>query len=117
MATSIDTMQYIADQAGLRQRLTYKKMFGEFALYVDGKVVALVCDDQLFLKPTAEGRALLGSVKEAQPYPGAKPHLLLTQELDDPEQLNAVLQATARVLPVPKPKIKKAKAKAKSKKR
>jgi hypothetical protein len=26
-----------------------RKMFGEFALYCDGKLVALICDDQLFV--------------------------------------------------------------------
>jgi hypothetical protein len=64
MATGIGTVQFICDQAGLGKRLAYRKMFGEYALYIDGKVVALVCDDQLFLKPTPEGLAYLGSVSE-----------------------------------------------------
>ena len=70
MASRIDTVQYICDQAGLGRRLTFRKMFGEYALYVDGKVVALICDDQLFLKATAEGRAYLGVIVEV--YCGRK---------------------------------------------
>jgi TfoX/Sxy family transcriptional regulator of competence genes len=104
MASTIETVEYICDQAGLGRRLTFRKMFGEYALYVDGKVTALVCDNQLFLKDTAEGRAYLGTVTEACPYPGARKHLLLTGELDDPEQLGSALQITARALPEPKPK-------------
>ncbi len=104
MATRADTVQYIADQAGLGRRLEFRKMFGEYALYVDGKVTALVCDDQLFLKPTAEGRRFLGAVTEGAPYPGAKPHFLLAEELEDPERLAKALDITAAALPAPKPK-------------
>ena len=104
MATSLDTIHYICDQAGLRERLTFRKMFGEYALYLDDKTIAFVCDDQLFLKPTPEGRAFIGAVTEAPPYPGAKNYFLIAGELDDPERLGALLVLTARVLPVPKPK-------------
>lgn len=107
-------MQYICDQAGLGRRLVFKKMFGEFALYVDGKVVALVCDDQLFLKPTPEGKSYLGKVAEAPPYPGAKNYFQVSSEMDDSERLGAALNITARALPEPTPK---SKAKAKSKQR
>jgi TfoX/Sxy family transcriptional regulator of competence genes len=106
MASSIDTVQYICDQAALGGRLSFKKMFGEYALYLDGKIVALVCDDQLFLKPTPAGQEYLGSVREAPPYAGAKSYFLLEAELDDPERLNKALQITGQALPEPKPKSK-----------
>ena len=115
MTSRIDIVQYICDQAALGRRLTFRKMFGEYALYFDGKVVALICDDQLFLKATADGRAYLGEVVEAPPYPGAKNHFQISEEIDDPERLRAVLTITARVLPEAKPKSKvKVKAKAKA---
>jgi TfoX/Sxy family transcriptional regulator of competence genes len=118
MATGIGTVQFICDQAGLGKRLAYRKMFGEYALYIDGKVVALVCDDQLFLKPTPEGLAYLGSVSEAPPYPGAKPFYLLSAELDDPDRLSGALRITARALPEPRPKATRPRSKpAKAKKR
>lgn len=104
MSTSSDTVQFIVDQAGLGPALTSRKMFGEYALYVDGKVVALVCDDQLFLKPTPAVRAELRSVNERPPYPGAKPHFLLADELDDRALLQRVLRLTAQELPEPKPR-------------
>jgi TfoX/Sxy family transcriptional regulator of competence genes len=104
MASAERTVQYVSDQTGLGRRVTFRKMFGEYAIYLDGKVTALVCDDQLFLKPTPEGRAYLGKVREAPPYPGAKKHFLLTDEIDDPERLGEAFQITARALPEPKPK-------------
>jgi TfoX/Sxy family transcriptional regulator of competence genes len=114
MATSLDTVHYIVDQASLGRRLTFKKMFGEYGLYVDDKIVALICDDQLFLKPTAPGRECLGTVVEARPYPGAKGYFLLVSEPDDPERLREALIVTAAALPLGKlkqPIKKKAKKK------
>ena len=104
MATDASTVHYICDQAGFGPRLTYRKMFGEYALYLNEKVVAFVCDDQLFLKPTAEGREFLGQVQLAPPYPGAKDYFLLIDELEDPERLRGVLRVKADTLPLPKPR-------------
>ena len=123
MASSVSTVQYICDQAGLGQALTFRKMFGEYALYFAGKVIALICDDQLFLKPTPEGKAYLGEVLEAPPYRGAKNFYLLSSVVDDPDRLSRAFQITALALPEPKPKSApsrprpKAKSKSKAKKR
>ncbi|MDP3195944.1 TfoX/Sxy family protein [Tabrizicola sp.] len=90
--------------------LSARKMFGEYALYLDGKVVALVCNDQLFLKPTPGAQAALPGSAQGAPYPGAKSHLLVTDTLDDPESVVSALKAIAAALPAPKPKPKKSKA-------
>lgn len=111
MATDADFIDYVHAQAGLGAALESKKMFGEYALYLDGKVVALVCDNQVFLKPTAPGRALLHEVIEQPPYPGAKPHYLLADALEDSDALRRLLRATADALPLPKPKPAKKAAK------
>ena len=86
-------------------------MFGEYAVYVGDRVVALVCDDQLFIKPTNAGRALLASPTEAPPYPGASNYLLIGGELDDRELMTALVNATVTALPPAKPKKKKPKKK------
>jgi TfoX/Sxy family transcriptional regulator of competence genes len=104
MGSRLDTVQFICDQAGLGRRLTFRKMFGEYALYLDGKVVALICDNQLFLKPTQEGAGYLGKVSEAPPYPGAKNFYLLSAEIEDMDVLSGALLVTARALPEPRPK-------------
>lgn len=95
------------------ERVTYRKMFGEYAIYVGEKVVGLVCDNQLFVKPTDAGRALLTKPVMAPPYPGAKPAFLITAELDDGELVSVLFKATAKELPEPKPKKPKAKKKKK----
>jgi len=116
MATRQDTIDYLLDQIARAGRVSAKKMFGEYALYCDGKTVALVCDDQLFMKPTEAGRAFIGKVREGFPYPGAKPWLLIDGDAcEDADWLSDLVRLTARELPLPKVKTKKAKPKAKSK--
>jgi TfoX/Sxy family transcriptional regulator of competence genes len=109
MASDQSCVDYLCEQAGLGSALTSKKMFGEFALYLEGRVIAFVCDNQLFVKPTPEGKALLGTVSEHPPYPGAKLYFRIADEVDDRELLKRLFVATAHALPLPKPKSKPAK--------
>lgn len=116
MASRQDTVDYLLDQAAHAGRLSFKKMFGEYALYCDGKMAALVCDDQLFVKPTAAGRAFLGAPREGRPFPGAKAWFLIDgDECEDADWLSDLIRITARELPLPKPKVKKATAKTRAK--
>lgn len=105
MATRPGTADFIVEQVGGAGRVTAKKMFGEYGLYCDGKLVGLLCDDQLFIKPTAEARTYLGAVAEASPYPGAKPCFLIAGEAwDDADWLTELIKLSAAALPVPAPK-------------
>ena len=110
MASEPDFIDFIVDQIGAAGSISQKKMFGEYALYCDGKVVALVCDNQLFVKPTAGGRAYIGAVVEASPYPGAKPYFLIEDAFEDRDWISGLVKVTAQELPLPKPKRNKAKA-------
>ena len=78
-------------------------MFGEYALYCNNKVVALVCDNQLFVKQTAAGKKFIGKVKEAPAYPGAKMSFLIEDKIDDREWLSELVRITESELPEPKP--------------
>ncbi len=104
MGSSLEFVEFVADQVDESCDMSYRKMFGEYALYSKGKVVALICDEQLFIKPTEEGRAFIGNVVEAPPYPGAKNSFLIGDEIDDPDWLTELIRITERALPRPKPK-------------
>lgn len=88
--------------------VTYRKMFGEYTVYCNGKVVALVCDNRFFIKPTPGGRGFIGDVVEAPPYPGAKLYFLVEDKIEDSEWISTLVRITAEELPEPKPKKKKA---------
>ena len=57
MASDKNQLDFVLDQIRDAGVVTAKRMFGEFGIYCDGKIVALFCDNQLFVKPTDRGRA------------------------------------------------------------
>ena len=105
MATQQRTIDYLIEQASGAGTVSAKPMFGEYGVYVDGKMIGSVCDDQLFVKPTASGRVHAEPVSDVPPYPGAKPQMLIEADRwDDAEWLGELLRVTAAELPTPKPR-------------
>lgn len=104
MASTKDFAEYVCDQMRGAGDISMRKMFGEYAVYCDGKVVALVCDDQVFVKKTNAATMLLGDhAEEAPPYDCAKPHFLVTN-LDNQEFMAGLMRAICDELPPPKAK-------------
>lgn len=104
MATDRSFVEYVIEVAGLGSRLTHKKLFGEYALYLDGKVVAFACDNSLFIKPSQAVKTLAPDLPQGPPYPGAKDYPIADELLDDPEALRRLIEDTAALMPPPKPK-------------
>lgn len=103
MASKQSTVDFILDQMGGAGTVSAKKMFGEYGVYLDGKMVALICDDTLFVKPSKGGMAYLQTPAEALPYPGAKPCFQISGDLCEHRNwLSQLIQITALELPVPK---------------
>jgi TfoX/Sxy family transcriptional regulator of competence genes len=115
MATDQSIVDYIMDQLSKVKGVSARKMFGEYGLFYDNKTIALICDNQLFLKPTVEGRALAVGAVEMPPYQGAKPSLLIDAEFwDDRDWLVELVTTTATALPEPLPKRRRSTKAAKS---
>jgi TfoX/Sxy family transcriptional regulator of competence genes len=112
MASDQKFAVYVCEQMAGAGAISSRRMFGEYAIYCGDKVVALVCDNQLFVKPTPEGRALLGTPVEGRPFPGARPFFLIDDGLDEADSLCELIRVTARALPSPKPKAARRKPKA-----
>jgi DNA transformation protein and related proteins len=105
MASDQKTVDYITDQMQAADNIRSRKMFGEYTIYCDDKVVALVCDNQLFLKITQPGRGIVKAQVLGPPYPGAKDSFIISQEdWDDPGYLSQLARVTADALPAPKRK-------------
>ena len=111
MATDQDFMEFLADQMAEAGEITFRKMFGEYAVYCRGKVVALACDNQLFVKPTPGGRAYIGEPTLAPPYPGAKDYFLIADAFEDREWIAGLIRVTVQELPDPAKKKKPRKSK------
>ncbi len=105
MTTSQNIVDYILEQIEGAGSVSARKMFGGYCVYCDGKVVALVCDDELFVKITAAGKAFLGDCPEKPPYPNAKPCFYISGERwDDSAWLSQLISVSAAQLTVPKKK-------------
>ena len=112
MASSAEFVEYVCGQLSEAGEITSKRMFGEYGIYLDGKFIAMVCDDQLFVKESKEGRAVIarkmGEPLLAPPYEGGKPCLVI-EELDDRQFLAELLRASYEALPMQKPRSRRKK--------
>ena len=105
MPTQRSTIDDLRDATLGAGEVTFRPMFGEWAVYHEGKIVGLVCDDALFLKVTPPGRALLDETHDAPPYPGAKPYLKVPPDrAGDADWISNLVRVTADALPTPAPK-------------
>ncbi|MGD1044820.1 MAG: TfoX/Sxy family protein [Bacteroidota bacterium] len=104
-------VQFVIDQMQDAGNISCKSMFGGYTVYCNKKIVALICNNQLFVKPTEKGRRVIGIAKEAPPYPGAKPCFLIQDNIDDKEWMCKLIRQTAEELPIPKQKTKPKKKK------
>jgi TfoX/Sxy family transcriptional regulator of competence genes len=109
MASDKSFVEFIVDQVLNAGHITYRKMFGDYTLYCDDKVVALISDNRLFVKPTEAGRAFIGEVTNAPPYPGAKLWFLIDERIDDREWITTLINISCKELPERKIKKKKTK--------
>lgn len=104
MSSDKSFVEYLVEQMADAGTISQRYMFGEYAIYCDSKVVALVCNDRLFIKPTEAGRVFIGDVVEAPAYPGAKPSFLIETAFEDRDWIGELVKITARELPIPKKK-------------
>jgi TfoX/Sxy family transcriptional regulator of competence genes len=106
VASSLEFVEFIAGQMDGAGRITFRKMFGEYGLYCDDKIIALICDDELFIKPTLAGRTFISDPCESPPYPGAKPYFLIDDRFEDKDWIGKLVKLTADDLPKPEKKLK-----------
>lgn len=100
MASNQEYVEFVCEQISGAGEITYKRMFGEFGIYCNGKIIGLICDNCFFVKKTVSGSEILPSSEEASPYTGAKPHMVI-DNVEDRELMTRFIEATYRELPEP----------------
>jgi TfoX/Sxy family transcriptional regulator of competence genes len=99
MATSKETVEFILSKLRHPDRISAKKMFGEYGLYADGKMVAVICDDRLYVKIAPASEELEKQCEKGEPYPRAKPHYLIDEgQLSTIPNLAAILFGLAEAM-------------------
>ncbi len=107
MPTEKATVEFVLAKLG-SPRFAARPMFGEYSLYADDKVVALVCDDLLYVKDHATTKDLAAECEKGPPYPGAKPHFIVDEsQLSTNNDLPKMLLRLAAALPERKPRAAK----------
>jgi hypothetical protein len=105
MATQKETAEFILEKLRGPARFSVRAMFGEYALYADGKVAGLVCDDLLYVKILPASKELEPICEKGHPFPGARLHYIVDEgQLSTVENLSSILISVARSVPEKKKK-------------
>ena len=106
MASTKDYLDFVLEQLGGLEDISYRAMMGEYILYYQGKVFGGIYDNRFLVKPVKAAVDLMPEAPLELPYPGAK-EMLLVDDIEDKEFLAELLNAMLPELPAPKKKKQK----------
>jgi len=107
MATTIDFVLFVWEPIHRPGETRYRKMFGEYMVYVNDKPLLLLCDNTVFVKKLSCVESYLKNSATGFPYKGAKEHYVL--DIEDTELCRNVIAELEKVIPIPTPKRRKTK--------
>lgn len=107
MATDLDYIEYVCEQVRGIGEVRYRKMFGEYMVYINDKPILLVCDSTVYVKKLECLNELMKDATLGIPYEGSKEHYIL--DIDNRIHSSQVIEVLENVIPIPK-KRKKSKA-------
>ncbi len=107
MATTVEYIEFVCEQIKGVGDVRYRKMFGEYMVYVNDKPILLVCDSTVYIKMREEIKDLMEQAETGVPYEGSKEHYIL--DVEDTEMSKKVISILEEITPIPKPKKKKEK--------
>lgn len=102
MASTQDYVDFVCEQVRGDWSVRYRKMFGEYMVYINDKPVLLVCDNTVFVKQVECIADLMAEADKGYPYEGAKEHYIL--DVEDTDHAKKVIALLEVVTPLPKPK-------------
>ena len=102
MATTVDFIEFVCERIRGDYAVRYKKMFGDYMVYVNDKPILLVCDNCVYVKKLKEVESLLQGSEVGIPYDGSKEHYVL--DIENDELVESVIPVLERVTPLPKKK-------------
>jgi TfoX/Sxy family transcriptional regulator of competence genes len=107
MATTAEFIEYVCGQIEGTGAVRYRKMFGEYMVYVNDKPVLLVCDNTVFVKMLGPIAEKMTEAERGFPYSGAKEHYIL--DIEDAAFSREIVAVLEELTKVPVPKKRKAK--------
>ena len=107
MATSAEYIEFVCEQIHRAGEIRYRKMFGEYMVYVNDKPILLVCDNTVYVKKREEIHKIMTGSALGIPYDGSKEHYIL--DIENSELCCEVIRLLELVTPIPKPRKRKTK--------
>ncbi len=105
MATSLEFVQYVADRLTEFGAVRYRKMFGEYQIWLNERPILLACDNTVYVKMLPALESLMQDAERGYPYDGAKEHWIV--DPDDEAVWSQLIPSLLALIPPSKPKRKK----------
>jgi len=103
MATSPEYALFVENQFRGLDGFSMKRMFGEYGIYLQGRILGFLADEQILLQDTPTARKLLPDAERRELFPGSKLFIIFPDE-GNSHLLKSVSQAMWEELPIPKPR-------------
>lgn len=82
MSSDKNYLKLVLDKLDSLYDINYKSMMGEYIIYYKNKIIAYVCDNHLFIKPTNKAKYLIKNYVLKPPYQNAK-DMIFIENIND----------------------------------
>ena len=96
--------EYVRECFSVAGDILIKSMMGGYLVYLNGKLIGDIGDNELFLKRTPTSERLLADSELRYPYEGSKTLMHVFDKFEDSDLITELLQGMYAELPEKKPK-------------
>ena len=97
-------IEYVRESFSTVGDIVIKAMMGGYLVYLNGKLIGDICDNELFLKRTPASDRLLADSELRYPYEGSKTLMHVFDRFEDTALVAELLEGMYAELPEKKPK-------------
>ena len=91
--------EYVREVFSAAGDIVIKSMMGGYLVYLNGKLIGDICDNELFLKRTPTSDRLLADSELRYPYEGSKTLMHVFDRFEDKELIQKLLDGMYTELP------------------
>ena len=96
--------EYVREAFSTVGDIVIKSMMGGYLVYLNGKLIGDICDNELFMKRTPTSDRLLADSELRYPYEGSKTLMHVFDRFEDTDLIEELLKGMYAELPEKKPK-------------
>ena len=96
--------EYVREAFSAVGDIVIKSMMGGYLVYLNGKLIGDICDNELFMKKTPTSDRLLADSELRYPYEGSKTLMHVFDRFEDTDLIEELLKGMYAELPEKKPK-------------